>query len=68
MVVNLGHIMMETVFPLCIQLGVKNIIINGWVGGRGYGIEVKNKIPGLWISHESQETLIKISEKMPDFF
>jgi hypothetical protein len=69
MVFNGGHIMMEIVLPLCIHLGIKNIITNGWVGGSEHGIDIKNeqkwaKFPYLY---EEQKTLIRISEKLPKF-
>ena len=60
---------MEIVFPLCVHLGVTNIITNGWVGGPDHGIKIENeekweKYPYLWAM---EARYVKISEKLPKF-
>ena len=44
MSINTGHIMFETVIPLIIQLGIKNIILNGYVGGSSHGTIINNEL------------------------
>jgi hypothetical protein len=69
MVFNGNHIMLEAVMPLCVHLGVKNIIMNGWVGGGTHGIYIKdetdwNSLRHLWSDDEKMK---RISEKIPGF-
>ena len=70
MVVNTGHILMEVVFPLCVHLGVKNIVINGLVGGPSHGINVGNEVNWERNKHlyRDDEKMFRISEKLHDFF
>lgn len=70
MVINSGHIMMESVLPLCVHLGIKKIIFNGWVGGSKHGINVGKELD--WTKckrlYKEQEKHIRISEKIPMYF
>lgn len=71
MVINSGHILIETAIPLCVHLGVKNIIINGWVGGYDHGIDIDNatrKPSTKDFDFNNQNKIIRISEKMEDYF
>jgi hypothetical protein len=67
---NFGHIMFELAIPLCIQLGIKNIILNGWVGGYNHGIHINNELKWVGKYDYLQEQLnnhVIISEKIPQF-
>ena len=72
MVPNFGHIMMELALPLCVHLGVSNIILSGFVGGDAHGTKLTNEIS--WDSdtyrhhYMEQERNIIISKKLSNFF
>lgn len=44
MVLNTGHIIMELGLPICVHLGIKNIILNGFVGGNSHGTIIENEL------------------------
>jgi hypothetical protein len=68
MVVNSGHIMMESVIPLCTHLGITNVYINGWIGGFAHGIEIKNEIKRNKKLENEQKYHFEVSSKLSDFF
>jgi hypothetical protein len=68
MAVNWGHIMMETVLPLCVQLGVRVIITNGWVGGFDHGIHIRNPVKQNSRLQGDQENMRKSSERLTKYF
>ena len=44
MIVQGQHIMFELAIPLVVNLGCKNVFLNGWVGGNNHGCFIQNEI------------------------
>lgn len=71
MVINMGHIMMELTLPLAVSIGVKNIILNGFVGGGTHGTLIKNELS--WNTKEykflyaQQETFYEMSKYLEKY-
>jgi hypothetical protein len=65
------HIIFEIGFPLAINIGCKNIITNGWVGGSNHGCDIKNEVswdnPKYNYLYTEQEKEYEYSKKLSKY-